>query len=77
MRWFWKHWPWLPPSRSEAFMIAAGIVFVAAFLVLLTQFPMLGFRNDQGFGRDWQCVPTPDSEAVCVKRVPSAHRQAL
>jgi hypothetical protein len=73
MRWFWKYWPWLPPSRGEIFMIAVGVVLAAAFLIFLTRFPMLGFfRKNEGFGPDWQCAPTPNSEAVCVKRVPSA-----
>jgi hypothetical protein len=72
MRWFWKYWPWLPPSRSEALALAVSMAFVAAFLVALTRFPMLGFHNDQGFGPGWDCIPTPQSEAVCVKSVPNA-----
>jgi hypothetical protein len=72
MRRPWKYWPWLPPSRGDIFVAAVGVVFVAAFLILLVRFPLLGFRNNEGLGPNWDCAPTPNSEAVCVKRVPRA-----
>jgi hypothetical protein len=57
-------------------MAAVGIVFAAAFLILLACFSMLGFRNNEGLGPDWDCAPAPNSEAVCVKKVPRAPRGA-
>jgi hypothetical protein len=50
--------------------IVVGIALVAALLVALTKFPMLGFRSDLGFGPDWDCTAIPHTEPVCVKKVP-------
>jgi hypothetical protein len=50
--------------------IVVGIALVAALLVSITQFPMLGFHSRLGFGPNWDCTSIPDSESVCVKKVP-------
>jgi hypothetical protein len=72
MRWLWKYWPWLPPSRSEALAIIVSVALLAAVLVAMIKFPYLHYGRDDAFGPDWDCAPTPGSEAVCVKRVPPA-----
>jgi hypothetical protein len=50
--------------------IVVGIALVAALLVSITQFPMLGFHSRLGFGPDWDCTAIPHTEPVCVKKVP-------
>jgi hypothetical protein len=70
MRWLWKYWPWLPPTRREALAIIVGVALLAAVLVAMIKFPYLGYSQYNAFGPDWDCTPTPGSEAVCVKRVP-------
>lgn len=78
MRW----WPWFPPpSRGEVIAIALGIVFAAVFMVGVVKFPWWSgwyWASNRGFGPDWVCTPVPESEQVCVKKVPtnSANRTA-
>jgi hypothetical protein len=67
MHWFWKHWPWLPPSRSELTAIVMAILLLAAVLAAMIKFP---HGVDYSFGPDWDCSPTP--YGGCVKRVPPA-----
>jgi hypothetical protein len=62
MRWFWKHWPWLPPSRTEAIAIVITGALLAAVLVAMIKFP----HGVNSFGPDWDCSPTP--YGGCVKR---------
>ncbi len=70
MRWLWRYWPWLPPSRDEVLATALGVAILAALLVAMVKFPYFGHSSNLGFGPDWDCAYTPNSESVCVKRVP-------
>jgi hypothetical protein len=69
MRWFWKHWPWLPPSRRELKAVVVLILLLAAVLAAMIKFPHPRYGMDNNFGPDWDCSPTP--YGGCVKRVPS------
>jgi hypothetical protein len=68
-------WPWRPPpSRGEIIAVVVCAVIGVIFLFALTKFPQLGWGwvGHSGFGTDWDCVPTPQSEQVCIKRVPAS-----
>jgi hypothetical protein len=70
MRWLWRYWPWLPPSGAELVAIAIGIGLLAAVLLAMLKLPNFG-SSSHGFGPDWECTAVPNSEAVCVKRLPA------
>jgi hypothetical protein len=70
MRWFWKHWPWLPPTRNDAMAIVVIIALLAAVLIAMMKFPNSRYGANNGFGPDWDCSSTP--YGGCVKRVPPA-----
>ena len=78
MRW----WPWFPPpSRGEVIATILGIVVAAVFMVGVVKFPWWSgwyWASNQGFGPDWVCTPVPQSEQVCIKKLPtgSANRTA-
>jgi hypothetical protein len=63
------HWPWPPPTRGDVLGIVLVIFFVvvAAIGFIVKPFPLRSF----GFGPEWDCVYSPSSEPICVKRVPS------
>jgi hypothetical protein len=72
MHWFWKHWPWLPPSRSELTAIVVASLLLAAVLAVMFKFPHPRYGVDNSFGPDWDCSPTP--YGGCVRRVlPAPH----
>jgi hypothetical protein len=71
MRWLWRYWPWLPPSRAERVAIVIGIALVAAVLVAMIKLPNFDRASNAGFGPDWDCTSIPDNHPVCIKRVPT------
>jgi hypothetical protein len=66
-------WPFFSVSRQDVLAIALGLVFAAVFMVGVAKFPWLGLisASNRGFGPDWHCTPTPQSEQVCIKRLPN------
>jgi hypothetical protein len=70
MKRLWRYSPWLPRRRQEVAAIVVDIAVVAALLAALTKFQNFGETSNLGFGPDWDCAYTPNSESVCVKRVP-------
>jgi len=70
MRWFWRHWPWLPPSHRELTAIVVAILLLAVVFAAMIKFPHPRYGTDNGFGPDWDCSRTP--YGGCVKRVPPA-----
>lgn len=60
------------PSRGDVIVIASVAMLAVAFLIALTKFPGLGFgpRGNAGFGPGWQCTAIPESDQVCIKKVP-------
>ncbi len=67
-------WPWFPPNRGDVIGIVLGIVVAVAFIVGVVKFPWWSawfFASNAGFGPDWVCTPTPQSEPVCIKKVPT------
>jgi hypothetical protein len=71
MRWLWRYWPWLPPSRKEVLAIILGVVIVAALLLaVLIKAPPFRWNANTGFGPDWDCEQMPYGGSVCVKKPP-------
>lgn len=63
-------WPWPPFRRGEMIAGAVCITFGVAFLFALIKFAHLRQAPNTGFGPDWDCAYVPNSEPVCVKRLP-------
>jgi hypothetical protein len=61
-------WPWPPPRRGDVLGILLVLLFVAigAIAFIAKPFPLGSF----GFGREWDCVYSPKTEPICMKRVP-------
>jgi hypothetical protein len=68
-------WPWLPPGGGDMIAIVVGLLLAAALAYGLIRSPTFLTRTQRpaGFGPDWDCAYTPNSEPICVKRVPSHH----
>ena len=73
MRWLWRYWPWLPPSRKEVLAIIVGVIIVAVvLLVAVIKPPPFRWNANTGFGLDWDCEQIPDGGSVCIKKVPKS-----
>jgi hypothetical protein len=72
MRWLWRYWPWLPPSRKEILAIIFGGIIVAALLVAAIKSPSFRGTAATGFGPDWDCEQLPYGGSVCVKKLPKS-----
>ena len=73
MRWQYKVWPWLPPTRGDVLGMLCTAVVLGALLVLYLWKPFMGrplaYLNS---GPGWTCTYPPEGEPVCVKDVRSA-----
>jgi hypothetical protein len=73
MRWLWRYWPWLPPSRKEVSAIILGVIIVAVvLLVAVIKPPRLRWNANTSFGPDWDCEDLPYGGPVCVKKPPKS-----
>jgi hypothetical protein len=57
--------------------IIAGVlcfIVVVGFLLACVRYPYFPFFGQTGFGPDWDCSRLPETEPVCIKRVPAAPR---
>lgn len=66
-------WPWAFLSARDMIGIAICLVFVIGVLFASVWRPYLmglPFFGSTGFGPDWECSRPPNTEPVCVKRIP-------
>jgi hypothetical protein len=66
-------WPWRPPSVGDMVAIISAVILAVALVWGLLKSPsfVARYQRPNGFGPDWDCANTPNSEPVCVKRVPT------
>jgi hypothetical protein len=60
------HWPYQLPPPKETIGIALALVALVG-LILFAGPRFFNLDPNFGFGADWKCFYTPQSEPVCLK----------
>jgi hypothetical protein len=60
---------WTPDRNGIVGVIAAAIIVVTIFAILVMYFPDFQQRKaSAGFGPEWECTAQPKGDPVCIKK---------
>lgn len=63
-------WPWTAMSRRDLVASIISIIVGIGVLTAMAVLPHFPQKSGDSFWADWECTSLPETEPVCVKRIP-------